>query len=97
MSDQASATSLSSYCRSTLKARMTVAFRASGSGVSKPPSAKLTRASGANGVLPARTASSCSVALRTRSGAISSPITSTSARTRASRCCNSSAVTPLAP
>ena len=36
------ATSASSYCRSTLRARMTAARRPSGSGTSNPPSRKLT-------------------------------------------------------
>ena len=67
----ASGTSPSSYCRRTLRARMTAARRPSGSGTSNPPSRKLT---------PGRAAAD---AIRTRSGSISMPMTSTSGRTRA--------------
>ncbi len=82
---QAAATSDSSYCRRTFRARMIVALRPSGSGVSKPPSRKLT---------PGRAERA---ALATRSGSISIPTTSTSGLIFARRSCSSSAVVALAP
>ncbi|HEX3003001.1 MAG TPA: hypothetical protein VHO27_02230 [Angustibacter sp.] len=82
---QASATSLSSYCRNTLNARTTCGRRSPGSGTSKPPSAN-----DSPGRLSARAAA-------TRAGSISSPTTSTSGRTRRSRSWSSTAVTGVAP
>jgi hypothetical protein len=82
---QAAPTSASGYCRSTLNARTTTGRRPPGSGSSKPPRTKLSPgpASGA--------------AATTRAGSISTPTTSTSARTVRSRSRSSRTVTPLAP
>ena len=64
---------------------MTAARRPSGSGTSNPPRRKVT---------PGRAAAD---AIRTRSGSISIPTTSTSGRTARSRSCSSSVVVADAP
>src|SRR5690606_4494338 len=68
---QAPVTSASSYCRSTLNARITAGRRPPIVGTSNPPRAKVTRASRAKGVSPARTRRSWARAPSTRSGSIS--------------------------
>ncbi len=93
MRAQAAGTSASSYCRSTLNARITVARSPPGNGTSNPPRTKEFRSrADASGH-----AASCSRARATRPGSISIPTTRTSGRVARSRRCISSAVIPLAP